>query len=82
MSTKHHLNTTAYLSIEADHVHLSLTTMYQSSDDCIQQDNVPCHKALHMIVSSLYSPGLHYPMQNSGTFLSKKESSPVLAMRT
>ncbi len=42
---EHHLNTTAYLSIVADHVHPFLTTVYPSSDGYFQQDNVPCHKA-------------------------------------
>ncbi len=37
---KHHK-----LSIVADHVHLFMTTVYQSSDDYLQQDNAPCHKA-------------------------------------
>ncbi len=41
---EHHLNTTAYLSIVADHVHPFLTTVYPSSDGYFQQDNAPCHK--------------------------------------
>ncbi len=36
---KHILNTTAYLSIVADHVHPFMTTVYPSSDDYFQQDN-------------------------------------------
>ncbi len=43
---EHHLNTTAYLSIVADHVHSFMTTVYPSSDGYFQQDNAPCHKAL------------------------------------
>ncbi len=39
------LNTTAYLSIVADHIHPFMTTVYPSSDDYFQQDNAPCHKA-------------------------------------
>ncbi len=39
------LNTTAYLSIVADHVHPFMTTVYSSSDGYFQQDNAPCHKA-------------------------------------
>ncbi len=39
------LNTTAYLSIVADHVHPFMTTVYPSSDGYFQQDNAPCHKA-------------------------------------
>ncbi len=39
------LNTTAYLSIVADHVHPFMTTVYASSDGYFQQDSVPCHKA-------------------------------------
>ncbi len=42
---EHCLNTTAYLSIVADHVHPFMTTVYPSSDDYFQQDNAPCHKA-------------------------------------
>ncbi len=41
---EHCLNTTAYLSI-VEHVHLFMTTVYQSSDGYFQQDNSPCHKA-------------------------------------
>uniref|UniRef100_A0A9J7X6Q2 Tc3 transposase DNA binding domain-containing protein n=1 Tax=Cyprinus carpio carpio TaxID=630221 RepID=A0A9J7X6Q2_CYPCA len=40
---EHHLNTTAYLSIVADHVHPFMTTVYPSSDGYFQQDNAPCH---------------------------------------
>ncbi len=43
---EHRLNTTAYPSIVADHVHPFMTTVYQSSDGYFQQDNAPCHKAL------------------------------------
>ncbi len=39
------LNTTAYLSIVADHLYPFITTVYLSSDGYFQQDNVPCHKA-------------------------------------
>ncbi len=42
---EHHLNTTDYLSIVADHVHPFMTTVYSSSDVYFQQDNAPCHKA-------------------------------------
>ncbi len=42
---EHRLNTTAYMSIVADHVHLFMTTVYPSSDSYFQQDNAPCHKA-------------------------------------
>ncbi len=42
---EHRLNTTAYPSIVADHVHSFMTTVYQSSDGYFQQDNTPCHKA-------------------------------------
>ncbi len=42
---EHCLNTTAYLSIVADHVHPFMTTVYPSSDGYFQQDNAPCHKA-------------------------------------
>ncbi len=42
---EHCLNTTAYQSIVADHVHPFMTTMYASSDGYFQQDNAPCHKA-------------------------------------
>ncbi len=42
---EHCLNTTAYLSIVADHVHPFMTTVYPSSDGYFQQDNAPCHEA-------------------------------------
>ncbi len=42
---EHRLNSTAYLSIVADHVHPFMTTVYPSSDDYFQQDNAPRHKA-------------------------------------
>ncbi len=45
ISIEHRLNTTAYLSIVADHVHPFMTTVYSSSDGYFQQDNAPCHKA-------------------------------------
>ncbi len=38
-------NTTAYLSIVADHVHPFMTTVYPSSEGYFQQDNASCHKA-------------------------------------
>ncbi len=49
---EHCLNTTAYLSIVADHVHPFMTTVYQSSKGYFQQDNAPCHKA--QIFSNLF----------------------------
>ncbi len=45
VSTEHHLNTTTYLSIVADHLHPFMTTVYPSSDGYFQQDNASCHKA-------------------------------------
>ncbi len=42
---EHRLNTTADLSIVADHVHPFMTTVYTSSDGYFLQDNAPCHKA-------------------------------------
>ncbi len=45
VSIEHCLNTTAYLSIVADHVPPFMTTVYPSSDGYFQQDNAPCHKA-------------------------------------
>ncbi len=42
---EHHLNTTAYLSIVADHVHPFMSTVYPSSDGYFQQDNAPFYKA-------------------------------------
>ncbi len=42
---KHCLNTTAHLSIVADHDHPFMTTVYPSSDGYFQQDNAPCHAA-------------------------------------
>ncbi len=42
---EHRLNTTAYLSIVADHVHPFMITVYPFSDGFFKQDNAPCHKA-------------------------------------
>ncbi len=61
---KHRLNATVYLSIVADHVHPFMTTVYPSSDEYFQQDNVTKLKSsqtgfLNMSMSSLYSNGLH-----------------------
>ncbi len=42
---EHRLNTTAYLSIVADHVHPFMTTVNPSSYGYFQQDNAPRHKA-------------------------------------
>ncbi len=42
---EYNLNTTAYLSIVADHVHPFITTVDPSSKGYFQQDNAPCHKA-------------------------------------
>ncbi len=42
---EHLLNTTAYLSVVADHVYPLMATVYPSSDGYFQQDNAPCHKA-------------------------------------
>ncbi len=63
---EHHLNTTAYLSIVADHVHPFMTTVYQSSDATSSRimHHVTKLKSsqtgfLHMKMSSLYSNRLH-----------------------
>ncbi len=45
VSIEHLLNTTAYLSIVADHVHPFMTTVYPCSEGYFQQDNAPRHKA-------------------------------------
>ncbi len=44
VSIEHHLNTTVYPSIVADHVHPFMTTVYHLLM-YFQQDNAPCHKA-------------------------------------
>ncbi len=63
---EHRLNTTAYLSIVADHVHLFMTTVYPSSD--ATSSSIMHHVTklkssqtgfLNMTMSSLYSNGLH-----------------------
>jgi len=41
---EHRLNTTAYLSIVADHVHPFMTPVYLSTDGYFQHNNAPCHK--------------------------------------
>ncbi len=61
---EHRLNATVSLSIVADHVHPFMTTVYPSSDDYFQQDNVTKLKSsqtgfLNMKMCSLYSNDLH-----------------------
>ncbi len=60
---EHRLNTTAYLSIVADHVHPFMTTVYHLLM-YFQQDNAPKLKSsqtgfLNMTMSSLYSNDLN-----------------------
>lgn len=45
----HYINTTASLSIAADHVCPFLTTVYPSSDGTFLQDSAPCHKAHNVL---------------------------------
>ncbi len=45
---EHCLNTTAYPSIVADHVHPFMTTVYRSSDGYFQQDNAPSQSSNHL----------------------------------
>ena len=45
---EHCLNAAANLSIDADHLHTFMTTVYTSSDGYFLQDKAPCHKA-HII---------------------------------
>ncbi len=54
---EHWLNTTAYLSIVADHVHPFMTTVYPSSD--VTKLKSSQTGFLNMTMSSLYSNGLH-----------------------
>ncbi len=68
---KHCLNTTAYLSIVADHVHAFMITVHSSSDGYFQQDNAPCHKA--QIISDWF---LEY--DNELTLLKWPPQSPDL----
>ncbi len=63
---EHRLNSTAYLSIVADHVHPFMTTVYPSSDvtSSRRMHHVTKLKSsqtgfLNMTMSSLYSNGLH-----------------------
>ncbi len=63
---EHRLNTTAYLSVVADHVHPFMTTVYPSSDATSSRimHHVTKLKSsqtgfLNMTMSSLYSNGLH-----------------------
>lgn len=51
------MNLSAYLEIVA-HAHPFMTTVYQYSHGCFQQDYVLCYKFLNLTVSSLYSNGL------------------------
>ncbi len=71
VSTEHRLNTTAYLSIVADHVHPFMTTVCPASDGYFQQDNAPCHKA--QIISDWF---LEY--DNEFTLLKWPPQSPDL----
>ncbi len=68
---EHRLNATAYLSIDADHVHPFMTTVYPSSDDYFQQDNAPCHKA--QIISDWF-----LEHDNEFTLLKRPPQSPDL----
>lgn len=45
----HYINTTASLSIAADHVCRFLTAVYPSSDGTFLQDSAPCHKAHNVL---------------------------------
>ncbi len=63
---EHRLNTTAYLSIVADHVHPFMTTVYLSSDGFFSRTMHHVTKLkssqtgfLNMTMSSLYSNDLH-----------------------
>ncbi len=63
---EHRLNTTAYLSIVADHVHPFMTTVYPSSDATSSRIMLHVTKLkssqtgfLNMTMSSLYSNDLH-----------------------
>ncbi len=62
---EHRLNTTVYLSIVSDYVHPFMTTVYPSSDTSSRiMHHVTKLKSsqtgfLNMIMSSLYSNGLH-----------------------
>ncbi len=68
---EHRLNTTAYLSIVADHVHPFMTTVYPSSNGYVQQDIAPCHKA--QIISYWF-----LEHDNELTFLKWPPQSPDL----
>ncbi len=48
VSIEHRLNTTAYLSVVAEHVHPFMTTVYLSSDGYFQQDNAPSQSSNHL----------------------------------
>ncbi len=68
---EHSLNTTAYLSIVADHVHPFMTTVYPSSDGYFQQDNAQCHNT--QIVSNWF-----LEHDNGFTLLKRPPQSPDL----
>ncbi len=67
---EHRLNTTAYLSIVADHVHPFMTTVYHLLM-YFQQDNAPCHKA--QIISDWF-----LEHDNEFTLLKWPPQSPAL----
>ncbi len=66
VSIEHHLNTTVYLSIDADHVHPFMTTVYHllmTTSSRIMHHVTKLKSSqtgfLNMKMSSLYSNGLH-----------------------
>ncbi len=62
---EHCLNTTAYLSIVADHIHPFMTTVYPSSDDFFQQENAPSQSSNHLRLVSWTWQWVHFTQMSS-----------------
>ncbi len=75
---EHRLNTKAYLSIVADHVHPFKSTVYTSSDGYFQQVNAPCHKA--QIISDWFlehDKWVHFTQKASTVTRSQSNRAPL-----
>ncbi len=69
VTTEHHLNVKAYLSIVVDHPFM--TRVYPSYDDYLQQENAPYHRA--QIISNWFLENY-----NQFTILKWPPESPYL----
>ncbi len=74
---EHRLNTTAYLSIVADHVHPFITTVYPSSDGYFQQDNAPSQSSNHPRMVSWTWQWVHFTQMASTVTRSQSNGAPL-----